>query len=129
MMPSTPFTCCSIGKATASMTVRALAPGERVVTCTVGGRTSGYCATGRANSATIPITTIRMASTLARTGRRMKKSEIMIAGRYLAAPAAGAGGAAMVCIRVDLLARYRSQDTSDDDAIAAFDPAFDRPQV
>jgi hypothetical protein len=59
----------------------------------------------------------------------MKKSEIMIAGRYLAAPAAGAGGAAMVCIRVDLLARYRSQDTSDDDAIAAFDPAFDRPQV
>src|SRR3954470_1047173 len=46
----------------------------------------------------MPITTIRMASTLARTGRRMKKSEIMIAGRYLAAPAAGAGGAAMVCI-------------------------------
>jgi len=49
-------------------------------------------------SIAIPITTIRMASTLARTGRRMKKSEIMIAGRYLAAPAAGAGGAAMVCI-------------------------------
>jgi len=60
----------------------------------------------------------------------MKKSEIMIAGRYLAAPAAGAVRRSDgLHLRVDLLARYRSQDTGDDDAIPAFDPAFDRPQV
>jgi hypothetical protein len=55
----------------------------------------------------------------------MKKSEIMFACRYLAALAAGAG----LHLRVDLLARYRPQNAGDDDAIPAFDPAFDRPQV
>jgi len=46
-MFSTPLTCCSIGSATVSIKVRALAPGYRVATCTVGGTTSGYCAIGR----------------------------------------------------------------------------------
>src|ERR1700761_4418336 len=76
-MPSTPLTCCSIGSATVSITVLALAPGYRVVTCTVGGTTSGYCAMARLNNATPPMRIIRMAMTLERTGRSMKNLEIM----------------------------------------------------
>src|SRR5215831_3079013 len=50
----------------------------------VGGTTLGYCATGSENSATPPITIIRMASTFARTGRSMKNFEIMARGCLLA---------------------------------------------
>ena len=76
-MPSTPLTCCSIGSATVSITARALAPGYRAVTETVGGTTSGYCDTGKANRDAMPITTISMAMTFARTGRSMKNLEII----------------------------------------------------
>src|SRR3954453_19005928 len=81
-MFSTPLTCCSIGSATVSTIVRAEAPGYRVVTCTVGGVTSGHCATGSENSATPPITSIRIARTLARTGRSMKYLEIIECGHH-----------------------------------------------
>src|SRR5258707_15881303 len=37
----------------------------------------GYCATGRVASATAPISTMTMASTLASTGRLMKNAEII----------------------------------------------------
>ncbi len=47
IIPSTPLTCASIGAAMVSRTVRALAPGYIAVTRTVGGVTSGYCATGK----------------------------------------------------------------------------------
>jgi hypothetical protein len=57
------------------------------VTCTVGGTTSGYCATASENSATPPIRIIRIAMTLERTGRSMKNFEIM-AGSYLDGAAA-----------------------------------------
>src|SRR3954447_4645741 len=87
-MFSTPLTCCSIGSATVSTIVRAEAPGYRVVTCTVGGVTSGYCATGRENSATPPITSIRIAKTLARTGRSMKYLEIIQCGPHPDEPSA-----------------------------------------
>src|SRR3954468_22212764 len=43
----------------------------------VGGTTFGYWATGRANSATAPIRTKRMAKTLAKTGRSMKNLAII----------------------------------------------------
>jgi len=43
----------------------------------VGGTTLGYCATASRMSATAPITTMRMASTFAKTGRSMKNFEIM----------------------------------------------------
>ena len=62
-----------------------------MVTCTVGGTTSGYCATGSAMTATAPTTIIRIANTLASTGRAMKKSEIIGSlgrARYLPASAA-----------------------------------------
>src|SRR4029077_16754270 len=46
IMPSTPLTCSSMGAATVSRTVSALAPGYWAVTSTAGGATSGYCAIG-----------------------------------------------------------------------------------
>ena len=59
-----------------------------MVTETVGGTTFGYCATGRPNTATAPISTSTMASTLASTGRSMKNFEITfeaLRARHLAA--------------------------------------------
>ena len=48
-----------------------------MVTDTVGGTTLGYCATGSVYSATAPISTMTIASTLASTGRSMKNFEII----------------------------------------------------
>src|SRR3984885_4588291 len=76
-MFSTPLTFCSIGSPTVLTSVGALAPGYRVVTCTVGGTTFGYCDVGRLTSETSPMTTKNSARTLARTGRSIKKREIM----------------------------------------------------
>src|SRR5471030_2585341 len=52
----------------------------------------GYCATGRPNNATLPISTMTIASTLASTGRLMKNFEIIgaIPAGYLAGAAVGA---------------------------------------
>src|SRR5436190_2863582 len=120
-MFSTPFTCCSIGSATVSITVRALAPGYRVCTCTVGGVTSGYCATGSDHSDTAPMTIIRIASTLARTGRSMKNLEIM--ARPLLCDAGGR--IRRLHLRIDLLSRDRAQDAGDDHAVFGLQAAFD----
>src|SRR5882757_1377517 len=114
-MSSTPLTCCSIGSATVSITVLALAPGYRVVTCTVGGTTSGYCATARLNSATPPIRIIRIAMTLERTGRSMKNFEIMrsvLFGRCRRR-------FDLLRLRIDLLPRDRTQQSGDDDLVFA----------
>src|SRR5438045_1552577 len=46
IMFSTPLTCSSMGVATVEATVWALAPGNCVLTTTVGGAISGYCAMG-----------------------------------------------------------------------------------
>src|SRR5690349_17757802 len=73
IMSSTPFTCCSIGAATVSETVRAFAPGYTADTSIVGGVMSGYCATGSDVSATDPASVTMMLITLAKIGRSMKK--------------------------------------------------------
>src|SRR4051812_13949512 len=73
IMSSTPFTCCSIGEATVSATVRALAPGYTAVTSIVGGVISGYWATGSEVTDTPPASTSRMDRTEAKIGRSMKK--------------------------------------------------------
>src|SRR5512132_2825277 len=72
-MFSTPLTCCSIGAATVSATTWAWAPGWMAVTRTVGGVTSGYCATGSRLAAMPPSRTMTIEMTHARTGRSMKK--------------------------------------------------------
>ena len=68
-----------MGVATLSAVVLALAPGYVAVTCTVGGATSGYCATGSWVAATTPTITITTESTVAKIGRSMKKWEIISA--------------------------------------------------
>src|SRR3954471_7568071 len=75
-MRSTPFTSCSMGVATVSATVLALAPGYVAVTCTVGGATSGYWAIGSCVSATPPTIRNKIDRTVAKIGRSMKKCEI-----------------------------------------------------
>src|SRR5215471_9668675 len=78
--------------------------------------------------ATPPITTIKMASTFARTGRAMKKSEIM-APLLFAARARDRRRSGGLELRIDLLARNRPQDAGDDDAIVRLEPALDHAQV
>src|SRR4051794_3929244 len=69
---STPLTCCSIGAATVSATVWALAPGYAQVTWIVGGVMSGYWAIGRLISARSPIRMMKMEMTQAKMGRSIK---------------------------------------------------------
>ena len=78
IIPSTPLTCASIGAATVSRTVWALAPGYIAVTRTVGGVTSGYWATGRVKAATPPASTKTIERTEAKIGRSMKNREITV---------------------------------------------------
>src|SRR6516225_2647229 len=78
--------------------------------------------------ATPPITKIKMASTFARTGRAMKKSEIM-APLLFAARARGRRRSGGLELRIDLLARDRPQDAGDDDAIVRREPGLDHAQV
>src|SRR5262249_48744132 len=79
------------------------------VTCTVGGTTSGYWATGKANTATAPITMVRIAMTLARTGRSMKNFEIMNDPSVRAR----AGRVSRGCrLRIDFLSRNGPQQTA-----------------
>ena len=76
IMCSTPLTWASIGAATVSRTVWALAPGYRAVTWTVGGATCGYWATGKVSTDTAPASTKTIERTEAKIGRSMKKREI-----------------------------------------------------
>src|SRR5215467_2903199 len=76
-MPSTPETCSSIGAATVSRNVIALAPGKNAVTFTVGGVTSGYWATGSVQTATPPASVITTEITVAKIGRSMKNRDSM----------------------------------------------------
>ena len=71
-MRSTPLTCCSIGVATDCSTASAPAPGYTAVTWMFGGDSCGYCSMGSVSRVCTPISTIRIASTMARIGRRMK---------------------------------------------------------
>src|SRR5512134_392531 len=98
-MLSTPFTCVSIGAATACATVAASAPGKLAVTLTVGGAIGGYCSTGSPTRAATPASVTTIDRTLAKIGRRMQKSEITgrAPGQSLAAgfwPAAACAAAA-----------------------------------
>src|SRR5262245_19971938 len=78
--------------------------------------------------ATPPITIIKMASTFARTGRAMKKSEIM-APLLFAARARGWRRSDGLKLPIDLLTRDRPQDAGDDDTIVGLEPALDHAQV
>src|SRR5688572_26145079 len=77
-MLSTPFTRCSIGVATDCSSVTASAPVYVVVIFTSGGTISGNCAIGSRSIATVPAITIRIARTIAKTGRLTKKAPMLL---------------------------------------------------
>ena len=86
-MPSTPLTCCSIGPATESSRVCALAPGKLALTTTSGGEMAGNSPTGSNGMEISPLRTITTDTTMASLGRLMNVAEIMVpsgpgAGRY-----------------------------------------------
>src|SRR5258706_15929241 len=64
-----------MGAATVWEIVSALAPGYTVEIVIVGGEMSGYCETGRLNEAMTPASVMRIATTVAKIGRSMKKRE------------------------------------------------------
>ena len=70
---STPLIFCSSGVATEASTSVALAPMKVVVTWTIGGTISGYCAIGRPCIATRPSITMMIDITIATMGRLTKK--------------------------------------------------------
>src|SRR5579859_4585404 len=92
-MLSTPFICCSMGVDTAWLTVLASAPGYVAVTRISGGTMLGYCEIGSVSIETTPMTTVRMAMTIATIGRRMKNFDM----DYLPDGCGGADRPACVC--------------------------------
>src|ERR1043166_7629789 len=88
---STPLIFCSSGVATEASTSVALAPMKVVVTWTIGGTISGYCATGSPRIATTPSITMMIDITIATIGRLTKKRAMI----YLASPVVGTGVGAL----------------------------------
>src|SRR4029077_10789933 len=88
-MLSTPFTCVSMGAATAWAIVSASAPGYEVDTVTTGGEISGYCAIGRLIIAPSPAITMTRERTIAKIGRWIQNREIKAAFYFFSNLTAG----------------------------------------
>ena len=78
----------------------------------------------QAEQATPPIRTIRIAMTLARTGRSMKNFEIMAGPIWPLRRRLD-----LLELRIDLLAGDGAQQPGDDDAVVRLETAFDHPQI
>src|SRR5437867_12044942 len=76
-MLSTPLICCSMGVATDCSRVNASAPTYVAQSWTCGGAMLGNCAIGSRTSAAVPTMTMRMAMTMATTGRLTKNFAIV----------------------------------------------------
>src|SRR5262249_34037067 len=85
----------------------------------------GYCATGRVARATEPISTITMASTLARTGRSLKNLGIM--ARYR--PALVGRSREGRQLGHDLAARHSAAAGREHDAVVGRQAAGDDPEI
>src|SRR6202011_5007943 len=117
-MFSTPLISCSGGVATVRATVSADAPGYVVVTWTVGGTTSGYCATGRIARAPSPSSVTNMLRTAAKRGRLMKKCvRRIVEGPFLVLTRDG-GVADRAVLHRDLGSRRRIREPFYDDPVA-----------
>src|SRR4029450_93109 len=91
----------------------------------------GYWATGRVTSATVPRITMTIASTLARTGRLMKNSEIIGADRRLFGRrdvGAGWRGRDGLLLGHDLAAGHRLAIGGQHDAVVGREALGDHPQ-
>src|SRR5688572_15443949 len=117
-MFSTPLISCSSGVATEASTSVALAPMKVVVTCTIGGTTSGYCAIGRPCIATPPSSTVMIDNTIATIGRSTKKRAML----------ARLGRRRGSRLRCDDQAVANALQSFDDDAIADADAFLDDPE-
>src|SRR5580704_7313363 len=73
-----PLTCFSMAAATDCSTTLALAPRYCACTCTSGGAIGGNWATGSVTMAKAPSSTITIESTIANTGRWMKKRDMLV---------------------------------------------------
>src|SRR5215831_8772037 len=90
-MFSTPLICCSMGVATDCSSVNASAPTYVAQSWTCGGAMLGNCAIGSWTSAASPTMTMRIAMTMATTGRLMKNFAIGCCLLSQLGPTAGAG--------------------------------------
>ena len=70
---STPFTSCSMGITTFSISTSGDAPGYAASIAIVGGTMSGYCDIGRDENPIAPKRIITTETTVAKIGRSMKK--------------------------------------------------------
>src|SRR5271163_3572274 len=77
-MLSTPFTCCSMGVATACSRVNASAPTYVASISISGGAILGNRATGKVRMVMAPTSTMMMAITIATMGRLMKNFDIWL---------------------------------------------------
>ncbi len=123
---STPLIFCSSGVATEASTSVALAPMNVVVTWTIGGTISGYCAIGSPCIATTPSSTRMIDSTIATIGRLTKKRAMV----YFASPAVSALGGAGRRHRLgaDGHAVAQRLEPLGDDLFARLEPFFDDPE-
>src|ERR1700744_2565732 len=119
-MFSVPLICSSSGVATVSATVSGLAPGNRAVTTTEGGTTSGYSEIGNCIIAIRPARKMPTEITPAKIGRSMKNlDKDMLATR----PARGAGSIARGAFRLrsDGGAGRQALQVIEDHAVACLD--------
>ncbi len=79
-----------------------------MVTCTVGGTISGYCAIGRITSAPSPISVMNTLTTVARIGRSMKRCVKRMASLQRAGPGWPVLGADRRSVRVAVFSKDSS---------------------
>src|SRR5260370_22606814 len=128
-IPSAPLIWCSIGAATVSATVSALAPGNWPVTLITGGAISGYCATGRRAKGTPPRITKTSETTAAKIGRSMKKCEMRtISSAVLGVGLGLARRRVLLVLRRHLLAGAYARNAVDHDAVIGSDAVLDNAQ-
>src|SRR5215469_8696796 len=125
-MFSTPLICCSRGVATVRDTVSAEAPGYVVVTSTVGGTISGYCATGNTSRAPSPRSVTNVLRTIAKCGRSMKKCAKRI---FLIPPVVPARRRDRAVLSRDLRASSGADQAANDHAVVRRESRPDHSQA
>src|SRR5437870_13494450 len=93
MMLSTRCGCCAMGVASDCARVSASAPTYVALSRISGGASSGNCAIGSCNMATMPMITITIEMTIATIGRLMKNLDMVV---YLGSDFAVGAGLASV---------------------------------
>src|SRR5712691_11585716 len=134
-MLSTPLICCSIGVATDCSSVNASAPTYVAHSWTCGGAMLGNCAIGSCTSAAVPTITMRIAMTMATTGRLTKNFAIVRCLLSALGPTGGAGcrlrggGLRRGRLRIHRHPGFHFLHSFNDDPLARLEPLRDDPPV